>query len=202
MNDMNPQKTKACLEPASASAQTNRNLWPLPTLAVVWYFIFIATITQAEGFRNPPPGTFNLGRAGGRIAQIDDSSAVQQNPANLVDVAGTEFQFTPTIVYISADFKSPNGQSATSQNPWKALPNVFGSTTLFDGKIAIGFGLTAPYGIGSEWDEKSSAFAHPTGVLRYQAPYFAELQTINLSPAVSFKLGDRIKIGEARMMPM
>src|SRR6266700_3478403 len=122
---------------------------------------FSSTPVFGEGFRNPPPGTFDLGRAGGRIAQVDDSSAVQHNPANLVDLAGTEFQFTPTIVYISADFKSPNGQSATSQNPWKVLPNVFGSTTLFDGKIAVGFGLTAPYGIGSEWDEKSSAFAHP-----------------------------------------
>ena len=45
--------------------------------------LFSATVAYSEGFRNPPPGTFNLGRAGGRIAQVDDSSAVQQNPANL-----------------------------------------------------------------------------------------------------------------------
>src|SRR2546427_396185 len=50
---------------------------------------------SAEGLRNPPPGAFNLGRAGGRIAHVDDSSAATQNPANLVDVQGREFQFTP-----------------------------------------------------------------------------------------------------------
>src|SRR5688500_17096079 len=49
----------------------------------------------SEGFRNPPPGAFNLGRAGGRIAHIDDSSAVHHNPANLVDIATSELNLSP-----------------------------------------------------------------------------------------------------------
>ena len=148
-----------------------------------------------EGFRNPPPGTFNLGRAGGRIAHINDSSAVQQNPANLVDVPGVELQLTPTIVYIHADFTSTNGQTAETERPWKALPNAFASMPLFDGKGAIGLGLTAPYGIGSQWDQDSDAYAFPTGILRYQAPHFAELQTLNLNPTFAFKLTDRLRLG-------
>ncbi len=191
---MKSQERKASFKTICARGQMNSKLWT-PTVAVASCLTFITIIAHGEGFRNPPPGTFNLGRAGGRIAQIDDSSAVQQNPANLVDLTGTDLQFTPTIVYISADFKSTTGQSASSQNPWKILPNAFGSTTLFDGKMALGLGLTVPYGLGSEWDKKSSAFAGPTGVLHYQAPHFAELQTINLNPTVSFKIGDRVKIG-------
>jgi len=49
---------------------------------ILWIFALTflsAAMLNAEGFRNPPPGTFDLGRAGGRIAQVDDSSAVQQN---------------------------------------------------------------------------------------------------------------------------
>src|SRR6478609_4351453 len=93
---------------------------------------------HAEGFRNPPPGSFDLGRAGGRIAQIDDSSAVQANPANLVDLSQPEFQFTPSIVYINVDYTSLSGQKGTTEHPWKLLPNLFGSLPLFDGKAAVG----------------------------------------------------------------
>jgi long-chain fatty acid transport protein len=148
-----------------------------------------------EGFRNPPPGTFDLGRAGGRIAQVDDSSAVQQNPANLVDVPGAELQFTPSVVYISAEFKSPTGQSATTTDPWKLLPNAFASAPLFDGNAAIGLGVTVPFGLSNDWDQNSSAFAQPTGVLRYQTPYSAELQTININPAFSVRIGDFLQVG-------
>jgi hypothetical protein len=56
-----------------------------------FYCILLASSASAEGFRNPPAGAFNLGRAGGRIAQIDDSSAVAQNPANLMDLPDPEF---------------------------------------------------------------------------------------------------------------
>ena len=148
-----------------------------------------------EGFRNPPPGTLNLGRAGGRIAHVDDASAVQQNPANLLELNAPEVQITPSVVYINVDFDSTSGQHATTKEPWKLLPNLFFGTTLKDGTIALGLGLTAPFGISNEWDQKSSAFSQPLGILRYQTPYFAELKSINANPTVSFKLGDRLRLG-------
>jgi long-chain fatty acid transport protein len=175
---------------SSLYAPSTRRWW-----RVALTFLTVCAPVFGEGFRNPPPGTFNLGRAGGRIAHIDDSSAVQQNPANLVDVLSTELQLTPTVVYISAEFTSTNGQTAETEEPWKALPNAFASMPLFDGKGAIGLGLTTPYGIGSQWETDSQAYGFPTGILRYQAPYFAELQTININPTLAFKLGDRVSVG-------
>jgi long-chain fatty acid transport protein len=147
----------------------------------------------AEGFRNPPPGSFNLGRAGGRIAHIDDSSAITQNPANLVDVAKPEFQFTPTVVYYRVNYDSPSGQSARTIEPWKLLPNLFGSLPLADGKYAFGLGITTPYGIANEYEEKG-AFA-PGGTLRYTSANFGELMTINLNPTFSAKVHERIRVG-------
>jgi long-chain fatty acid transport protein len=149
----------------------------------------------AEGFRNPPPGAFNLGRAGGRIAQVDDSSAVQQNPANLVDLPTTEMQFAPTVVDISAKFKSPNGQTAETEDPWKLIPNFFAGMPLDDGRFALGLGITVPFGLGSKWKEDSSAFAGSTGIWRYQAPQSTDLQTINVNPAVAMKIGERLRLG-------
>ena len=66
---------------------------------------------------------------------------------------------------------------------------------LKDNKIAIGLGVTVPYGLGNEWNQNSGAFAPFTGVLRYQSPYFAQLQTINVNPALSVRLSDKISFG-------
>src|SRR5262249_19695276 len=96
----------------NASAKSRLGAAPLLHLSILGGVIALApSVADAEGFRNPPPGTFNLGRAGGRIAQVDDSSAVQQNPANLTDLTSPEVQFTPTIVYIHADYRSPGGET-------------------------------------------------------------------------------------------
>src|SRR2546430_10231335 len=96
--------------------------------------------TCAEGFRNPPAGAFNLGRAGGRIAQIDDSSAVAQNPANLMDLQGPDFVVAPSVVYIHVDYKSPSGATAETKLPWKLLPNGFAALPFKEGKFALGLG--------------------------------------------------------------
>ena len=167
----------------------------LPVAMVGSAFMLTPATVDGEGFRNPPPGSFNLGRAGGRIAQIDDASAVQQNPANLADLTLNEFQLTPSLVYFGAEFSSTNGQTSKTKDPWKLLPNAFGVTSLFDGKLAVGIGLTVPFGLSNGWEENSPAFAHPTGILRYQVPYFAELETINANPALALKLGEHVRLG-------
>ena len=159
--------------------------------------LFCATTLEAEGFRNPPPGAFDLGRAGGRIAQIDDSSAVAENPANLVDLLQSEVQFTPTIANLNWKFNSAtaSGQTSATQDPWKFLPNLFASVPIKDSRIALGFGITTPYGIGSEWDVNSSAFAKPTGILRYQSPHSTDLTTLNFNPSIALHLNNHVQIG-------
>src|SRR6266542_3449551 len=76
--------------------QTNRTWESWIGLALI---MGLCAHTLGEGFRNPPPGAFDLGRAGGRFAHVDDSSAVWNNPANLVDLSAPEAQFTPSVIY-------------------------------------------------------------------------------------------------------
>jgi long-chain fatty acid transport protein len=185
------------MEPAAREASAKRRLSPsLLRLSVFGTVTAIGSlVADGEGFRNPPPGTFNLGRAGGRIAQVDDSSAVQQNPANLTDLTTPELQFTPSIVYIRADFRAPDGETASTKNPWKLLPNFFATAPLYNGKLALGLGVTVPYGLGNEWDTGSKAFAAPAGVSRYQAPYLAKLETFNFNPTIALKANDHLSLG-------
>ena len=147
---------------------------------------------NADGYRLSPPGTFDLGRAGGRIAQVDDSSAVVQNPANLTDLTNAQIQLAPGVIYFHANFQSSiaPGESANTTDPWNFVPNVFASVPLDNGKFAFGLGVSTPYGLGVHWDQNSSAFAPGTGVLRYTTPYSVDLETINISPAVAAKFFD------------
>ena len=145
-----------------------------------------------EGFRNPPVGGFGLGRAGGRFAHVDDASAVAHNPANLVDLKESEFEFAPTMVYAQVDYASLGANGVErSQHPWKFLPNFFAATPVGGrgGRWAVGLGLTTPYGVSSEWD--------PQGSLHYTTAHFAELITLSASPAVAYKVSDRFQIGVA-----
>jgi long-chain fatty acid transport protein len=142
-----------------------------------------------EGFRNPPPSSFGLGRAGGRIAQVDDSAAVNSNPANLVDVHGLELQLTPSVVYIDVDYTSPANGKVSTVHPWKLLPNAYGSYEILPNRLTVGVGLTVPYGLANEWDSSTSS------PLRYSAPYYTELKTINLNPSAALRINDKLSIG-------
>jgi len=145
--------------------------------------------TTGEGFRNPPPGAFDLGRAGGRFAQVDDSSAIWNNPANLVDLSAPEAQFTPSVVYFDIQYDSPTGASTSTENPWKILPNFFAAMPVKDSKYAFGLGLTVPYGLSVEWKQD------PTSPFRYTAPHFNELITINVNPTFTMRVIDTVSIG-------
>jgi len=150
----------------------------------------------AEGFRNQTIGTSDLGRSGGRIAQVDDATAVQQNPANLAGITNTQAQLTPSAVYINVDFRSPAGQSASTIHPWKVLPNFFLAVPVAD-RFTAGFGVTLPYGIANQWSSSATAFSQqpPLGALTYFAPSYSQLLTINMNPSLAVKLTDRISFG-------
>ncbi len=160
--------------------------------------VFILTIVTAssEGFRTTPPGAFNLGRAGGRIAHVDDSTAAYQNPANLTDLQAQEVQFSPSILYMKVEFDSSSapGQSAETESPWKLLPNLFWAMPLENTNIAVGLSITTPFGLSVNWDENTSAFA-PGGLLRYSAAHYDEMTAVNFNPTVAFKLTEKLSLG-------
>ncbi len=141
----------------------------------------------AEGFRNPTVGTLGLGQSGARIAQVDDATAIQHNPANLAGLTSPQLAYEQSIVYVRSDFTAPGGASTHTVNPWKLLPNLFAAWPLSDQKWAFGLGVTTPYGLSTEWD--------PNGLFRYSAPHFAELMTVNFNPTVAARLTETLSFG-------
>jgi long-chain fatty acid transport protein len=150
---------------------------------------------HAEGFRDATTGAFDLGRSGGRIAHVDDATAIQNNPANLVDVTNLQVELDPSIIYINIDYKSPDGsQSASTIHPLKVLPSFFASMPFFDDRLALGLGITIPFGLANQWDSTASA-ERAGGTFFGQTPYFGKLTTYNFNPTAAFKIGDNLQIG-------
>src|SRR5690606_32848698 len=121
-------------------------------------------------FRNPPPGSFSLARAGGRYAQVDNAEAAYHNPANLVDLPAS-IEASPTFVYLKVDYDGPAG-TAETKDPFKILPHAFFTTPIIENKLAAGFALTTPFGLANEWKREGSF--GPAGAWRY-TPYYTEM---------------------------
>ena len=139
----------------------------------------------AEGFRNPPEGGSSMGRVGGNIALDEDASAVSRNPANLVLLTNTQVEVGANIIHSKVKFTSAiSGQTDESEDPWKYLPYVFASVPLKNNQLALGLGISVPFGQSMSWSQD--------GQFRYTAPYFAELRVVNINPTIAAKIGDSL----------
>ncbi len=148
----------------------------------------LADPAGAEGFRNPPAGAAALGRAGGKIALADDAAAIEHNPANLVNLTNAQVQVSLTAARSEVKFTSGlTGLTDKTEDPWKLLPDVFASMPLQGNKVALGLGITTPYGQSTEWSK--------TGQFRYTAPYFSELRLMNVNPTLAVRLSDTVSVG-------
>jgi long-chain fatty acid transport protein len=145
-----------------------------------------AVPAHANGFRNPPETAAALARDGGKLTAINDASAIAANPANLSEVESPQAMGSLTLVHGETDFSSPAG-SASTKDPWKALPNFFFGFPIEQQKLAAGVGLTTPYGQSTVWEED--------GLFRYTAPHFAELIVLDVKPTLAARVSDVVSVG-------
>lgn len=149
------------------------------------FLVLAGTMAWANGFRNPPAGGEAFGRVGGKVAQIEDASAVEHNPANLTGIKAAGVMGAVTIINTGTDFHSPMGEARTKDD-WKFLPNLFAVLPSTHSDYVFGMGITTPFGQSTVWEKE--------GVFRYTAPYSAELTVINVNPTLAVKLDDRISV--------
>ena len=142
---------------------------------------------QAEGLRNPPPGGFALSRSVGKLAHVDDATAVFVNPANLLDLESSSVLVAPALIVIDRDIEADWGGSAGTIDNLKLLGGLFAAFPGSSDKFAWGIGLSVPYGQSVAY-EKDFAF-------KYLAPHFTELLVISVSPTIAYQVSDSFSIG-------
>lgn len=131
----------------------------------------------------------HLGKAfAGTGSDIADASTVFFNPAGMSQLEGASATVGLNVVATEATF-SDNGSSFSGSNgttdEYGYIPNLYATLPVSEA-FTIGFGVTAPFGLASRFDEE--------WVGRYAATD-SELEVVNINVTTSWVLNDRISLG-------
>lgn len=146
----------------------------------------------ASGFSIFEQGAKASGVAGAYVASADDASANWYNPANLVWLEGSQFQVGGNLITVGGDTEF------TAQDPSFGLfqPTVFEPessigtpihlyyTRKVNSNVAWGVGLTTPFGLVTEWQQRPITFSAVK----------SELTTLVLNPNVAFRMTESFSI--------
>ena len=169
-------------------------------LAVLLVLLLTAGTSFAAGFRLPQAGVKAMGMGFAFTAQADDPSAIYFNPAGLTQLQGTNLMLGVTYVRENGgeftgttpvdDFLT--GFTTVKNETQKSLdffiPNLYVTRTTNDGYISYGVGVFTPFGLGQEYENKS------TSIFRNQITKI-DLQTIVVNPTIAFKVNDMLSFG-------
>lgn len=169
-------------------------------LTVVLVLLLTASTSFAAGFRLPEAGVKAMGMGFAFTAQADDPSAIYFNPAGLTQLKGqnvmvgvtyvrengAEYKGTTPVDDFATGFTTVKTETQKSLNFF--IPNAYYSRTTNSGNVAYGVGIFAPFGLGQEYNDKS------TSIFRNQITKI-DLQTVVVNPTIAFKVGDVLSVG-------
>ncbi|HEV2294508.1 MAG TPA: TonB-dependent receptor [Tepidisphaeraceae bacterium] len=139
------------------------------------------------GFEVPMQNARAAGQADAFIVQADDASAVWYNAAGLAQLQGTEAMVGGVGLFSNWDFHADQGASQ-SMNDFALLPHLYLSSDLGTERLRVGIGINNSFGLSEDWGD--------SGPLRFIVDD-AQLAAINISPAVAYKLNERLSFGLA-----
>ncbi len=151
-------------------------------------FLAYSTLLFCQAFKNPPESSSALSQAGAFVAQSNDASAINFNPAGLIQIEGGEFMFGFNFPYVKTDYIYSSGKEGKKFN-FTALPYFYFLPDIKKENFKFGIGLNFPYGQSTEWSKDIVRY------WQYEVPYYSGMQTGNLISAFSFKLSPEFSIG-------
>lgn len=142
---------------------------------------------SAETLSVVPDSAQALGTVGGRFANLRDASAVRVSPANILEISSPELLINASAWHGDIQFESLAGPTLEQNEPWKFPGSAYTVVPFAGGRAAFGIGVSTPYGLSSDYDRDSP--------LRYVVPYEAQLLTLDLTPAVAFRVSNAVAVG-------
>ena len=147
------------------------------------------------GFALMEQSASGLGNAfAGASAVAEDASTIYFNPAGMSLLEGSQFAIAGSAINLSAEFSGtatspatipPSGGTGGDLGGTGFVPNLYLTLPVGE-RWDFGLGINAPFGLVTEYDAN--------WVGRFQG-IKSELTTININPAVSYKVSDTISIG-------
>lgn len=158
----------------------------------------LAHEANAAGFALHEQGISGLGNAyAGAAAVAEDATTVWWNPAGMSRLApGKHFALAGAYIVPKTEFNNGASVPAALSNPAftgsggdageaKLVPSFFAAMDLAP-RWNIGLGVSVPFGLATKYDA--------SWIGRFQGVE-SEVKTVNINPAVSFKVSDAISVG-------
>lgn len=141
----------------------------------------------AAGFQLTEQSSLGLGRAYAGAGIVgDDLSAVHYNPAGMTLLEGTRFQAGTTWIALNADFNSDSGDAdENGRLKGQMIPAGYVTHQVND-KVWLGFAMTVPFGMGTEYDRNWKYGNRGTS---------AKIYTFDMNPNIAYKVSDFISVG-------
>jgi len=157
----------------------------------------LSTSSFAAGFYIQEQSVKGLGTAfAGSTTSIDDASTIFFNPAGMTKLDGIQGNVGLHLLLPDADlendgssnlFGAPVGDDPGNPFDPSPVPNLFLASPLnADSSIWAGIGVTAPFGLGSDYGDDS--------FVRFDSTE-TELTTINVTTALAYTVNDLLSIG-------
>jgi long-chain fatty acid transport protein len=153
------------------------------------------TGVQAAGFQLNETSASGLGTAfAGGAAEAADASTLWSNVAGMTRIGESQVSGTLHLITPSLKFRNLGSTAATGQalggsggdaGGTAPVPNFYVVKPLDNG-LSIGLGVTAPWGLVTEYDDGWAG--------RFQA-IKSSIETINVNPGLAWKTSDRMSVG-------
>lgn len=149
-------------------------------------FVFlIPQVSWAVGYRMPHQDPEAIARGNAFVATADNPSAVYYNPAGITQLEGQNFSFGVYAITPGIDYESPTGEKASPDSDFQFVPQIYYTYSPEDCPWSYGFGIYAPYGLGSDWGDGE--------------PFPAEAQDATLvyltaSPVIAYQVSEQLSL--------
>lgn len=154
-----------------------------------------ASMASASGFALIEQSASGLGNAyAGGAAAAEDASTVFYNPAGMIRLKGQQVSGVLHYIVPSATFEGTGrnvlntaytGGNGGDAGGGKLVPNLF-YTARLNNDVAIGLGISSPFGLVTEYDK--------SWVGRYHA-VTSDVMTININPSVAYRINEQLSVG-------
>ncbi|MDQ8206473.1 outer membrane protein transport protein [Coraliomargarita sp. SDUM461003] len=135
---------------------------------------------------------FATARGNAFTATADNPSAVFYNAAGLTQVEGTQVQGNVFTISLGYEYSSSSGNDSLDDS-YQAIPSAFISHKFKDTPIALGFGMYAPFALGTDWGDDASftaAFPNPESAV----PHKADLTYVKYHAVVAWQISESFSL--------
>lgn len=143
----------------------------------------------AAGFQLTEQSSLGLGRAYAGAGIVgDDLSAVHYNPAGMTLLPGVQMQAGGVWIAVDAPFKGKGDYAGIEENgrlKGQMIPAGYITRQVND-QLWLGFAMTVPFGMGTEYDDNWRLGNRGTN---------SKIYTFDMNPSFAYKVNDFISIG-------